>query len=484
MLNDKPIEQKLRYVILLTCGVVLFVTCASYFAYEIITFRRASIRELSVLGRILAANNTAALSFDDTAAASETLNSIRAEAHVMAVSLYDKGGKLFTQYPADVPLEDFPKTPADDGYRFENGFLVGFQPVVLDNQRLGTLFIKSDMGAMYDRLQLYSIIALLVIIMAFVITYLLSKRFQKGISDPIISLATTARTVSDRKDYSLRATKFGGDELGELTDVFNHMLEQIEHQNSEIGRFNQKLAETIDERTQELEAANKELEAFSYSVSHDLRAPLRSINGYAKVLVEDCHDKLDSTDMQALEVITRNASKMGNLIDDLLSFSRLGKQNLTKVSLSVESIARGAIEETQAKEEGRKADIHVDPLPDVKGDSSMLRQVFINLISNALKYSRKKEDPRVNIGSYRENGHVVYFVKDNGAGFDMKYYDKLFGVFQRLHNAADFEGTGVGLALVQRIIKKHGGKVWAEGKVDEGATFYFSVPDGDEDKAN
>ena len=474
-LRDLPIQQKLMRIILLTSGAVLLLTCSAYFAYEFFVFRQTSVRQLSILAKIIAANSTAALAFDSRDDANEILTALKAEPHIVAACLYDKEGKLFSQYPVNLPANAFPAAIESENYRFEHSHLVGFQPVVQGNNRLGTLYLKSDMGAMYERFRLYGVIALLVIVVSFMLAYVLSKSLQRGISKPILALAEIARAISDRQDYSVRATKLGKDELGLLTDAFNHMLTQIETQNLEIQLFNQKLEQNIISRTKELEVANKELEAFSYSVSHDLRAPLRSIDGYSRVMIEDYGDKLDEEGKRTLSVIMKNAIRMGQLIDDLLSFSRIGKQDLTKVILDMNGITLSVVRELKSHQK-KQVEFNIKPLLPVQGDSSMLKQVITNLVSNALKYSMKKEKPVVEIGSYEENNTNVYYVKDNGAGFDMLYYDKLFGVFQRLHSANEFEGTGVGLALVQRIISKHGGKVWAEGKVDAGATFYFALP--------
>lgn len=221
---------------------------------------------------------------------------------------------------------------------------------------------------------------------------------------------------------------------------------------------------------------NKELDSFSYSVSHDLRAPLRAISGYTKILIEDYSDKMDSEGRRIMDVIVNNSRKMGQLIDDLLAFSRLGKQNLVKVDIDmnflVNSVSNVLIDQSLNKE----IEIDVKKLDSATGDSSMIKVVVDNLLSNAFKYSSKKGKIKIEVGSYQEDGSIVYYIKDNGVGFDMLYYDKLFGVFQRLHSAFEFEGTGVGLAIVKRIIAKHGGKIWAEAIVDEGATFYFSLP--------
>jgi PAS domain S-box-containing protein len=236
------------------------------------------------------------------------------------------------------------------------------------------------------------------------------------------------------------------------------------------------LNENLEQRSVQLEQANKELEAFSYSVSHDLRAPLRAIDGFSRILLEDYSDKLDQDGNRVLEVVRKNAQQMGQLIDDLLAFSRLGRKAIELLPIDMGDLAKSAFEELNAADSQSHPRLKIGSMPPARGDRSLMRQVFVNLLSNAKKYSRLNEQPVIEVGGSTENGNHIYYVKDNGAGFDMQYANKLFGVFQRLHGPEEFEGTGVGLAIVQRIIHRHGGKVWAEGKVNEGATFYFTLP--------
>jgi len=469
-------------VIMLTSGAVLLLTCSAFFAYELITFRQSSIRQLSTLGEIIAANSTAALAFDDSTAANEILSALKAERHIVAAGLYDADGKLFSSYRADPQQGAFPTAPATDGYRFTGAYFGGYQPIVQGDKRLGTLYLKSDTGAMYERLQLYGSIALLVVTLSFLLAYLLSKNLQHGITTPILALAETAKAVSDRQDYSVRAVKQVDNELGVLTDAFNQMLTRIQEQNlalnessAKIVAFNQRLEQRVAERTAELEASNKELESFSYSVSHDLRAPIRSIHGYANILKEEYASVLDAEAMRLIQTILRNSKRMGQLIDDLLAFSRLGRRELMRFEISVQDMVQSVVEEQRIIEGDRPVEIRIARLPNAFADLTTLRQVWINLVSNALKYSRGRQRSIVEIGSFEKDRVLIYYIKDNGAGFDMKYYDKLFGVFQRLHSQKEFEGTGVGLAIVQRIIAKHGGRIWAEAKLNEGATFYFTL---------
>jgi signal transduction histidine kinase len=219
---------------------------------------------------------------------------------------------------------------------------------------------------------------------------------------------------------------------------------------------------------------NQELEAFTYSVSHDLRAPLRSIRGFAEVMKDEYGKTLDEEGNRLLSIIMRNAGQMGQLIDDLLDFSRIGRKELTLSRINMNVLVEDVVRELEEQDALKKITWRIHALEEIRGDISMMKQVWINLLSNAAKYSRKQETPVVEVGSYRDNGAAVFFVKDNGVGFDMQYQDKLFKVFQRLHGK-EFEGTGVGLALVHRIVSRHQGRIWAEAQINEGATFFFSI---------
>ena len=262
---------------------------------------------------------------------------------------------------------------------------------------------------------------------------------------------------------------------GQFASVFSDITERRQAE-GQIRRLNDELEQRVSERTVQLEAANKELEAFSYSVSHDLRAPLRAIDGYTRILVEDHAQALDEEGKRACAIISREAQRMGELIDDLLAFSRLSRREIRKSRIDMKALAKTVFKEQAAGEGETRIDFKIGRLPSAVGDPALIRQVWTNLLANAVKFTSGRKRAIIEAGATEEKDETVYYVRDNGAGFDMEYAEKLFGVFQRLHSESEFEGTGVGLAIVKRVIQRHGGRVWAEGAVDRGAVFYFALP--------
>ena len=293
---------------------------------------------------------------------------------------------------------------------------------------------------------------------------------SRNITKPL-NMLTEATAAISRGNYTSYVTDelYGSYELRKLAIAFNIMA-------GEIRLMHNNLENKVEERTAQLENVNKELEAFSYSVSHDLRTPLRAINGYSVMLSEDYEGKLDDNGKRMIRNIISNAKMMGQLIDDLLSFSKLGKKELVRSRVNMQALVEDIADELLQQEPEGKYKVIIEALPAADADQVMIRQVVLNLLGNAIKYTAKKISPEIEVGFTDEPHSTVYYVKDNGAGFNMAYADKLFGVFQRLHSVEDFEGSGVGLALAKRIILKHNGEIWADARENAGATFYFRLP--------
>ena len=294
---------------------------------------------------------------------------------------------------------------------------------------------------------------------------------SRGITNPLRRFTTAAAAIASG-DLGQQVDVPGTDELARLGRSFNVMA-------SEVQRARSDLEHQVVERTQALRETNAELEAFSYSVSHDLRAPLRAIHGFARILLEDHGTELQPEAKRVLGVIDENTRRMGQLIDDLLSFSRLGRKELDTAPVDMTELVRTVADEIRRSAGDRPLEITIGPLPPARGDRDMLRQAITNLLDNAAKFTRRRAPGQIEVGHRADGAETVYYVKDNGAGFDPRYAGKLFGVFQRLHRAEEFEGTGVGLAIVQRIVLRHGGRVWAEGQLDAGATFSFTLRGAD-----
>jgi signal transduction histidine kinase len=295
---------------------------------------------------------------------------------------------------------------------------------------------------------------------------LLAFVMARRITGPIQQLTAAARTIGTG-DVAQRIDVRTGDEVQTLGEEFNRMAAALGEKEAQLHR-----------RAEELQTANRELEAFSYSVSHDLRAPLRAMDGFTRILLAEEGGTLSPEGIRYLGLVRENAGYMGHLVDGLLTFSRLGRQAVSRTPVATDEVVRLALDELQAEQEGRHVEVIKGDLPACEGDPGLLRQVWVNLLSNAFKFTRDREEARIEVGCQTADGVPVYFVKDNGIGFDMRYAHKLFGVFQRLHRQEDYAGTGVGLAIVQRIVHRHGGRVWAEGKEGQGAAFYFTLSGG------
>jgi len=330
------------------------------------------------------------------------------------------------------------------------------------------LITEVDQSEAFARIDAMTVTIVTIVSLLALIVVVASFLLARTITQPLARLVAGAAAIG-RGNLDQRVGTEARDEIGELSRAFDRMAMELKGATASIER-------RIRERTAQLEAANQELEAFSYSVSHDLRAPLRAIDGYSRILLDEYQPQLDAEGKRVCSVISDSAHKMSGLIDDLLTFSRLGRSAINPSKIDMETLANSVFQELTTPQGRKRINFKVDSAPPVIGDPALLQQVWVNLISNALKFSSRQKRAVIRVhGEYTEN-EAVYSVQDNGVGFDMQYAHKLFGVFQRLHSVSEFEGNGVGLALVQRVVNRHGGRVWAEGETGKGATFYFALP--------
>jgi len=470
------IQRKLVKAMMLTSTTVLLLMGIVFVAHDIVSFRRLLVQGLITRANILAANSTAALAFRNLEDATQVLDALKTDPRMIAAGLYDEDGRLFATYPTGSAPGTVPPESSPEGHHFEKSDLIVSQPVAEDERRVGAIYLKSDLRELDERVRVDVMVVLLAVVGSIGVAFALSTWLQRRIAHPVLALAKVVQSVSDHKDYSIRAKAEGDDEVGVLAEAFDEMLSEIQARDKEIRLLNADLERRVAARTAEFEAANKELEAFSYSVSHDLRAPLRHIDGFVELLTKHAGQTLDEKGRRHLATISSAARKMGALIDDLLAFSRMGRAEMRKIAVNLGTLAEEVVEDLKVDVKDRRVEWKLGQLPTVHGDPAMLRLVFQNLFSNAIKYSGPKEAARIEVDAQPQNGEIVVSVHDNGVGFDPTYAHKLFGVFQRLHGPAEFEGTGIGLANVRRIVSRHGGRTWAEGAIGQGATFYFSLP--------
>ncbi len=478
--RQSSIATKLTWMNLLASSAALLVACAAFIAYEGILYHQSMVESLSIRAQIVGLNSVSALVFNDPKSADRTLSALKSDPHIVAACVYTPDGQPFAGYWRN-EHSTCPKLPTipqgeDEVSEFTNDQLGLVRTVMFQGKPTALVYLQSDLQQLYLRRTRYLEITVAVLLVSLLAAFLASHVAGKRVVKPIMALSETARVVSRDQNYSIRAAPSASqDEIAALIEVFNEMLTQIQQRDEALQKSRDELERRVRERTAELELANRELEAFTYSVSHDLRAPLRHINGFSQALVEDLGPQLDAASRHYLDRIQAGTTNMAQLIDDLLNLARIGRRELARQVTGLDSILKEVLADLQNETAQREIEWKIEQLPFVECDPSLMKQVFSNLLANACKYTRPRKPAVIEVGQTKQNGNMVIFIRDNGVGFSMKYADKLFGVFQRLHRAEDFEGTGVGLATVQRIIHKHGGRIWAEAELDKGATFYFTL---------
>jgi signal transduction histidine kinase len=479
ILGRLTIRQKLISIGMLSSLTALVSASVAFLVYDAYTYRQRMAGRILTEAQIISFNSISPLLFNDPDAATATLGGFRAEpAVVAALVLSQEGSRPFASYARDqgsgvtlLPLS----AGLTEGHLFQSDQLLVSEPIRFEGKPIGALLIRADLSELRERQRRYAGIVVVILAGSLLLAIAMSRFIGKTISRPVLNLAETARAVSAQKDYSVRAVAEGRDEIGLLVGTFNEMLDQIERQNADLEEARRELEARVETRTRDLATANKELEAFSYSVSHDLRAPLRAIDGFSKALQSDYGAQLDERARHYLERVRSGTQRMSGLIDDLLGLARLSRRELVRQRVDVSEVARRVAAELSRQHPSRAVRVEIHDGLSAEADSQLLTIVLENLMGNAWKFTGKRDDALIEVGSKADGRVAPFYVRDNGAGFDMTYADKLFGAFQRLHGDEDFEGTGIGLATVQRIVARHGGQIWAEGEVGKGATFYFTL---------
>jgi signal transduction histidine kinase len=468
---------------LLVSGTALVLAGFAFAAYDLFTFRDFVVRQLVAQAELMAANSEAAFDRSDHATATARLTTLARSRDILSAHLITETGQRVASFER-APGVPVPPDIAIPAGRLEHTLVTMrsvavARRVVIRGTPRGTVVILSSLQSVYSRLRRYLLIVAVVLFASLYAALRVSRLAQRAISTPLVQLAAVARRVSNERDYSIRAPERPGlsYEVGSAIRSFNEMLGQVQARDRSLQAARDQLEDRVRRRTEELDVTNRELEAFSYSVSHDLRAPLRHVVGFATLLEQRAGGSLDDRARAYVKTITEAAQRMGRLIDDLLAFSRMGRASLTPEQVSLERLTSETKAEVELDAVGREIVWTIHPLPTVFADPALLRQVLVNLLSNAVKYSGTRSVAHIEVGSTPQpDGSALIHVRDDGVGFDMQYAGKLFGVFQRLHRADEFSGTGIGLATVQRIVQRHGGRVWAESGLDRGATFYVWLP--------
>lgn len=484
-IGPRSIAGRLTLLNVLVSGIALLLAFASFVAYDALSFQHDLRDRLRTEAQILGANTVAALQFQDQQAATATLAALHGSPEVRWAVVLGPDQRQFAVYLRDPAAGEptykpMPASGSDAHWRVGPNLLYGSR-ILFQGRLLGTIYLLASMDAQTQRARLYAAIAALVLMLCMGIALLLTSAFRRLLTDPLIALAQTAQTVRRQKDFGLRATPSDRrDEVAVLVRSFNDMLDAIQQRDRALETSRTVLEDTVQQRTAELSAANKELEAFSYTVAHDLRGPLETMANIGYLLEQDFSPQLGEEGREFLRQLRRSTRKMSSLVQDLLKLSRSSREPLHRQLVDLSETARGILRQLALSDPTRSVDLRIADDATVFADTGLLCVALENLLGNAWKYTSRQPAATIEFGRLNSPlghpGETVFFVRDNGAGFDPAYADRLFHPFQRLHVQADFPGTGIGLTTVSRIIKRHGGSIWAEGTPHHGATFYFTVP--------
>ena len=594
-IRDLPIKQKLMIIIMATTAAALLLSGVGIVAFDLVLFRGYLQRDLSALGGIIADNCTAALAFNDPQSATETLRALRARTHMVNACILRADGTILAQYSRPGAPDQCPSAESNDNVRFNKENVTLSHAIVLGNRRIGTLVLRYDLEEVIERVKLYGSTVVGCILLSSLVAFLISSRLRTLITAPISQLVQATTSVSETSDYSIRARKLSGDELGVLVDRFNDMLDGIQSRDNNLRKalldreealreaenarerlrfmaesmpqkiftateagvvdyFNRQWLEftglaigeaanwpqymhpdDLDdslrawrqaietgepfraehrfrrfdgvyrwhlsraqamrdslgniqmwigstteiheqkEREEELRRANYDLQQFAFSASHDLQEPIRNVAIYSEIIANQYQDRLDAEGRQFLGFLTEGGRRLATLINDLLAYTRAGVVEGEMITVDASEVLKHTLSSLAEAIRENQAIVTFDALPELVMAEVHLQQVFQNLISNSLKY-RTENAPRIHVSAVRQGGAWCFSVEDNGIGIHPQYKEKIFGVFKRLHRDQKYPGTGIGLAICQRVVERYGGRIWVESEPGKGATFYFTIP--------
>lgn len=490
-LLSMTIRDKVICLVMFVCVVVLLLAGCTLYGVIHYTFRSSMAQQMQTDAEVIANNCNVALVFENTDDVRSVLSSLHAKPPIVFAGVYNQSGDLFADYynaAADQRVK--PDTLKPQGSYFGQDWLTVYQPIILDGETIGTLVIRSDMMLLRSFTRTVLIATVIILVVALGLGYVLSARFQRIISSPVLRLAETANEISQSKDFSVRVQGRSGDELGQLIESLNRMLERIEQRDSKLLRANKCLTEEVEHRQEteqilreseeKLKRSNQELQDFAYVASHDLREPLRKISAFGGLLTDSFEGKMDEDQQENLSFMIDGAQRMNDMIHALLTYSRVTTQGGEFRAVDLNEVVNDIREfELSVKIEETSTCINVpQPLYSVNGDQSQMRQLFQNLFANAIKYQKAGTIPEITIRSRIVDGKVRVEVQDNGIGMNPQQCKNAFIMFKRVHADKQYEGTGIGLAVCKKIVERHGGAIGVNSETDKGSTFWFILAAG------
>ena len=477
----QTISATLTRMSMLVSGAALLLAYVSFLAYDWYSLRNELVNQLETEAAITGANSVSALEFDDPQAAQATLEALRGSPHVLYAAILTPDGATFAEYARStgagaVPALRLGNDALQEHWRL-NGSVLLARRIIFEGKPLGTVYVLAETSDLMRRAERFGIISACILLLSFLVAVLATAAIRRLVTRPLTELAHTAQVVSRDRDYSVRARlPSTTDELALLVQSFNEMLEQIQQRDAMLEESRTVLEQKVEERTGELKAANRELEAFSYSVAHDLRGPLQHITNIVFLLKATCAESTPEA-VALLDSLDAGSMRMSRLIEDLLNLSRATSAPLKRAEVDLSAMAESILKECAAQSPERNVETVVAAGARVYADEGLMRLVMENLLGNAWKYTAKTESARIEFCAKESAEGTVFSIRDNGAGFDPAQEERLFRPFQRLHTQDEFPGTGVGLATVQRVLARHGGRIWARGELGGGAEFLFTVPE-------